>query len=376
MRLVYFSPVFARSYAQRPHFAVQALLQRGVESVLWVDPYPARLPQWQDLRRRRGIHDQGTSLDPRITVLEVPPLPVEPLPYGAWLCRRLFWRSAWRKLAGYAAQGRWILGVGRPGALALMTLRELRPTASFYDAMDDFPEFHRGLSRRAMRRRENALAAEVDLVLASSSFLAGKFRRRGVHVVKVLNGCSPGPLPQRDPDLNPDPVLGYLGCIGPWFDWPLVIQLARQLPWVRVELVGPCLRRPPIDLPSNVRLLAACAQTETAEHLARFSAGLIPFLRNSLTAAVDPIKFYEYRAAGLPVLSTSFGEMAQRGADDGVYFLDRAEELPPVVAQALSRRFSRTETEQFRRDHDWKRRFQHADPFRPLFSPPALAPAA
>jgi hypothetical protein len=141
-------------------------------------------------------------------------------------------------------------------------------------------------------------------------------------------------------------------------------------------LVGPCLRRPPLDLPSNVRLLAACPQTATAEHLARFSAGLIPFLRNSLTAGVDPIKFYEYRAAGLPVLSTTFGEMGLRGRPDGVYFLDRAADLRTVVGQALSHRFSRSETGQFRRDHDWQRRFQHADPFRPLFSPGALAPAA
>jgi glycosyltransferase involved in cell wall biosynthesis len=310
-------------------------------------------------------------------VLEVPSLlPIEPLPYGAWLNRCLFWRSAWRKLARFAAQRPWILGVGRPGTLALMALSELRPTASFYDAMDNFPEFYRGLSRRAMQRYENALTAEVDLVVASSTFLAGKFRRRGLRVVKVLNGCNPAPLPDREPDGKRDPVLGYLGCMGEWFDWPLVVQLAQQLPWVRVELVGPCGEGPPINLPPNVRLLPACAQTETAEHLTRFSAGLIPFQRTALTAAVDPIKFYDYRAAGLPVLSTTFGEMALRGSHDGVYFLDRTEDLQTVVTQALNHRFSRIEIEQFRRDHDWKHRFEHADPFGSLFSPERLAPAA
>jgi glycosyltransferase involved in cell wall biosynthesis len=376
MRLVYFSPVFARSYAQRPHFAVRAWLRRGIQSVLWVNPYPARLPQWQDLRWRRRIHDQGTPLDARITVLDVPSLPVEPLPYGAWLNRRLVWQGAWWKLVRFAAQRPWILGVGRPGALALMALRELRPTASFYDAMDNFPEFHRGLSRRAMQRCENALAAEVDLVVASSTFLAGKFRRRGLRVVKVLNGCSPAPLPDRETDGRRDPVLGYLGCMGQWFDWPLVVRLAQQLPGVRVELVGPCTGSPPAGLPPNVCLLPPCAQTQTAGYLARFGAGLIPFLRNSLTAAVDPIKFYEYRAAGLPVLSTTFGEMALRSAQDGVYFLDRTEDLPSVVNQALSRRFNRIETEQFRREHDWRQRFQDGDPFGSLFSLTTLAPAA
>ena len=102
MRLVYFSPVFAGSYAQRPHFVVQAWLRRGVESVLWVNPHPARLPQWQDLRRRSAAHDQGTPLDPRIATVDVSPWPVDPLPYRQWLGRRLFWRSAWRKLAEFA----------------------------------------------------------------------------------------------------------------------------------------------------------------------------------------------------------------------------------------------------------------------------------
>ena len=58
--------------------------------------------------------------------------------------------------------------------------------------MDNFPEFHRGLSRRAMRRHEDAVAAEVDLVVASSTFLAEKFARRGLRVEKVLNACEAG----------------------------------------------------------------------------------------------------------------------------------------------------------------------------------------
>ena len=46
--------------------------------------------------------------------------------------------------------------------------------------------------------------------------------------------CLPG---SRQP--STDAVLGYLGCIGSWFDWPLVVELAHQLPQARLELVGP-----------------------------------------------------------------------------------------------------------------------------------------
>jgi hypothetical protein len=374
---------------------VRACLEWGAESVLWVNPYPCRLPRWEDLRRPAGQQDQGTRLDPRIGVLGVPALPIEPLPLGTWLNRRLAWRSAWREMERFAAGGPLLLGIGRPSALALAALRQLRPAASFFDAMDNFPEFHRGLSRHAMRRHEDAIADEVDLVMASSTFLAAKFVRRGLRVAKVLNAFEIGkaeggrrkaeetdgrlakespsaapasrtstgdnPSPPSPFPLPPSPcVLGYLGCLGRWFDWPLVIRLAEAMPQSQVELIGPCAAAVPRRLPANVRLLPACNQSEVAGHLARFSAGLIPFRNNALTAGVDPIKYYEYRAAGLPVLSTSFGEMVLRGREDGVYFLDRSHDLAAVVSAALGHRYDAVDTERFRQNNNWSSRFGQA----------------
>jgi glycosyltransferase involved in cell wall biosynthesis len=258
----------------------------------------------------------------------------------------------------FAAGGPWALGIGRPSALALAALCELGCTASFLDAMDNFPEFHRGLSRRAMRRHEDAVAQRVDLVMASSTFLANKFARRGLHVEKVLNAGETRQLGTGVTfPIHQSPVLGYLGCLGHWFDWPLVARLAQAMPEVKIELVGPCVIGPPRHLPPNIRLLPPCKQSEVAGHLARFSAGLIPFRNNALTAGVDPIKFYEYRAAGLPVLSTSFGEMSLRGRDDGVYFLDRASDFATVVSIALGHRYDAAETRRFQEENDWASRF-------------------
>jgi hypothetical protein len=374
MRLLYFSPVTATSYAQRPHYMVRAWLDWGVESVLWVNPYPCRLPRWQDLRRPRGLDDQGTQLDPRVRVLNVPALPIEPLPLGSQLNRRLMWRDAWRAIEKFISAGSFVLGIGRPCALAAMAVEELQPTATFFDATDNFPEFHHGLSRRAMRRHEQAIAAKVDLVIASSTFLAEKFARSRVCVEKILNACdthgasevSAGPRIAAQRDL----ILGYIGCIGRWFDWPLVIRLASAMPNAKMELIGPCVVPPSSQLPENVRLLPPCPHSETSKHLARFSAGLIPFQRNALTAGVDPIKYYEYRAAGLPVLSTMFGEMALRGRDDGVYFLDDPVDVIKAVEAALSHHRDAREMIRFRNENNWTSRFARSDALSALL--PAL----
>ncbi len=365
-RLIYFSPVSAGSYAQRPHFTVQRWLDLGIHEVLWVNPYPVRLPQFRDLGRR-STSDQKTALDSRVSILDVPALPIEPVPGGAWLNRRLLWRSAWRKLARFMAEGQTVVGVGRPGALALAVLRELRPSASFFDAMDNFPEFYEGLSRRSMQYHEDAVAAEVDLIVASSTFLADKFAQRGPRVEKILNACATSRLPTWQPASRNEVVLGYLGCLGPWFDWSLVLRLARQCPAARIELIGPRAVGLPGKLPANIRLFSPCNQLEVGQYLTHFSAGLIPFRKTALTAGVDPIKFYDYRACGLPVLSTRFGEMARRTAADGVYFMDQTDDLSSVVAQALGHADDERGIAQFRHDHDWRRRFEETEAFRSLF---------
>jgi glycosyltransferase involved in cell wall biosynthesis len=369
MRLIYFSPVPASTYAQRPHFTVQAWLELGAESVLWVNPYPCRLPRLGDFKRigRSGV--QGTAIDGRITVLDVPALPIEPLPGGPWLNRRLLWRGVWKKITDFIDERQTtVLGIGRPGALALAALRELQYKSSFYDAMDNFPEFHRGLSRQAARYYVNAIASEADLVLASSSYLAAKFINRGLDVRKVPNAYPMATLPPWQPVVHDNVVLGYLGCVGSWFDWPLVVEIARRLPHARLELIGPMYVSPPRNLPSNIHLFPPCKQSETSVHLARFSAGLIPFRNNALTSGVDPIKYYEYRAAGLPVLSTSFGEMALRNAGDGVYFLDQTNDIASVVEKALQSGCDPATVLRFRRDNDWRERFITASPFGKLLS--------
>ncbi|MBI2824257.1 MAG: glycosyl transferase [Planctomycetia bacterium] len=362
MQLIYFSPVRAASYAQRPHFMVEAWLARRGGDVLWIEPYPCRLPRAGDLARR-ATDDQGTAIDRRVEVIRLPALPIEPLPGGAWVNRALAARSAWRRIQRFAAAGPFVLGIGRPSAFALAALERLRPADSFYDAMDDFPEFHRGLSRRATRRSEDAVAARVGAVIASSTFLVEKFAARGLRVVHVPNGYPMRPLPPWTPRPAGPIVLGYVGCLGAWFDWPLVVRLALARPDAQIELVGPIAARVPRRLPENIRLFPPCSQAQAFAHLRRFSAGLIPFRLTALTAGVDPIKFYECRALGLPVLSTRFGDMAHRGRGEGVFFLDSDGDMAGVVDEALTHRTDAATVARFRAAHDWSRRFEDLPTF-------------
>jgi hypothetical protein len=157
-------------------------------------------------------------------------------------------------------------------------------------------------------------------------------------------------------------VVGYVGTIAHWFDWELVILLAKLHPKMKFRLIGPMYVRSPV-LPHNICLEPPLPHTEALQVMAQFDVGLIPFKRTQLTSSVDPIKYYEYRALGLPVVSSAFGEMALRNKGDSVYLIDRNSDMTSVLGQALANCTSPAGTTQFRKNNSWEQRFDEANIF-------------
>ncbi len=361
MRLVYAAPVPYAGFAQRPHRFVEFFNERSGGRTLWIDPYPGRLPRLADFRR--GASRKYPRVDKAVEVLLPTVLGADPV-MSAPSVRRLVWKSVLKRVHAFTVGTDWILVVGRPHFLALHLLGNTSPRTSCYDAMDDFPEFYGGFSCWLSKRIEGRIARGVDAILVSSRALQDKFARGGFDAELLRNGFTPPPEPTRKTLGNNDggqPVFGYVGTIGSWFDWALLDEMARKLPEVRFDLVGPVVTPPAPGLPANVHLRGEWASEEVPGALCGFTAGLIPFKVNRLTAAVDPIKYYEYRAAGLPVISTSFGEMAVRGSEQAVYLVDRGTDFQGIlgrIGEGLS--VSCDALARFRTEHAWRSRFERS----------------
>jgi hypothetical protein len=359
MKLTYFSPVPWDSYEQRPHYFVRDFLNAGGESVAWINPYPARLPNWRDLTRQ-DLRDPPLILakPPALRVLNPGGLPIDPLPGGPAVNEMFFWRRLLGDLRREESGGSTIVGIGRPTGLAITALRTLAAAWSFYDAMDDFPEFYSGQSRAATARVEAEIAGSVSRIFVSSARLAEKFAGVGPPVTFLPNAFDMSLLqPVRANDAKPVRV-GFVGCIGSWFDWEATVRLATAINPVPVTLVGPIASSPPASLPSNIDLQPPCPQPDAVKWLESFSVGLIPCLRNPLTASMDSIKYYQYRGAGLPVLSTRFGEMAARGDSDDTYFIDDPAGPLAAFERSQTRRLSMDDVLRFRIANDWAERFR------------------
>lgn len=337
MRLIYLSPVPWSSFAQRPHKFVEWFHCVTGGQVLWVDPTPTRFPVFSDFRRLGAQDSQENCTSPAwLKVIQPSALPIEPLPLSG-LVNALMWRKVLEEVDAFSHPQPTLLAIGKPSVLALAVMNRLDAAVSVYDAMDDFPSFYKGLSRLAMRRRERKVIGRVTHILASSTALKLRLGNVRSDVQLVPNGLDACflPAPKIGTRARERKIFGYVGTIGPWFDWKWVINLARMRPLDVVRLTGPMFTPSPYTLPANVEIFPPCTHQDALRAMQDFDVGLIPFKKNDLTASVDPIKYYEYRALGLPVISTDFGEMVFREGEEGTFLSYGLRDVRDLVQSAL-----------------------------------------
>ncbi len=322
MKVVYFSPVSWNSVAQRPHFFVKAAIEYGCSEVLWINPSPSRLPNLQDIMRLTSPNKESSfERDRKIKVLTPKVLPLEPLGKVFDIISSAEFRSLKCKIEEFSDENTFIVS-GKPSRLVKYIVENVQYKKFILDVMDDYPEFYRGISKNSMILMLDLLVKKSDICIFSSNSLADKFAFKAKCSSIIKNACDEtlvealnvirgnGYSLKREPD-HPR-VFGYIGSLANWFDWEAVTRIAARYPSCHVKLIGPRFSAIPEGLPSNISIHPPIEHSRVSSELLTFDFGLIPFKINQLTASVDPVKYYEYCAAGVTVVSSKFGEMSQR----------------------------------------------------------------
>ncbi len=157
---------------------------------------------------------------------------------------------------------------------------------------------------------EADLCRRADLVVTTSETLCQTRARFNPNTYWIPNGAdvehfATPASPAGDLAALRRPIVGFVGGLSEWVDLDLVADLARQRPNWTFVLVGPVgIDTSRVQALPNVRLLGPRPYADLPAYLSAMDVGLIPFKRNEVTFHADPIKAYEYLAAGLPVVAS------------------------------------------------------------------------
>ena len=207
-------------------------------------------------------------------------------------------------------------GLGR--LVTLVHLPFWRPLAQalpgsllVYDCMDHHAGFSTNSDR--MIEEEDALVKRADLVVTTSAGLSETIGRQAPNLV-VRNAAATehfGRQPETLAYVSDRPVVGYLGAVAEWFDTDLIVNAAKRRPGWDFVLVGATAGCDVAEMRrlANVKLVGEVPYDEAAAWVHSFDAALIPFKLNDLTRCTNPVKAYEYLAAGKPVVATALPEV-------------------------------------------------------------------
>jgi glycosyltransferase involved in cell wall biosynthesis len=242
-----------------------------------------------------------------------------------------------------------------PDALAL--LGKLRPRVSAYWTGDE-----------VTLRNEHELLRIVDRVFAISPNALERTKRiAGKRAVAMPMAIDPEPfikaralnvVPEALRTL-PTPLIGYAGAISRRIEWRLLEAVARRGCGTLV-LIGPALDQEAvaglkkITSMRNVKWIGHQDERNAPAHLASLDVGLIPYVRNNFNNGSNPVKFYEYLAAGLPVVSAALP--ALREFAQFAWFGDDPEAFAAAAESAALRNVSseeRKRRQDVARDHSY-----------------------
>lgn len=250
------------------------------------------------------------------------------------------------------------------------------PALKIYYCYDEFLKYP-GFNPADWLEMENNLLDNVDALVVTSRDLEKK-NRQSCPSLYLPHGVDFGHFNQAMNHAEPilrmqsirRPIVGFFGLISEWVDLKLIAALAGKFPDVSFVLIGAS----EINLGAladcpNVHCLGLVPYANLPRYARYFDIAWIPFVANTLTKAVNPLKLLEYYALGLPVLATRLPELEGIGgpirlASTEAEFCESLHDLLDTDLQAESDR-----AVEVAKHNTWEQRVQDLGAFIESLSP-------
>jgi len=333
-----------RSFPSRKQRFARRLAERGYD-VLYVEaPVTwlalARPKQWWKLNAwRSGTHEQGNHM---------------------WTASPLPWLPFFKKYERMADHdsliyyhylqslaGGWTAEPGIILTYLPFVPRALRLLGApvVYDCVDDHSAYPGLLNKATVDRLEARTADIASAVIATNDTIAAKFLSHKDKLSLIQNGV--------DHELFAAPAMTwldtlttlprqrkflYVGAMREWFDVQALGAVAAAYPECAIHCFGEALPvvRDRLASHPNIVFKGTLSQAVIAQEAPRYDVALIPFRESPLTLGVDPLKFYEYVSAGLPVVSSTIHAL-EAFSEDTVRLASTPQEFVAAVQDSIDR---------------------------------------
>ena len=210
-----------------------------------------------------------------------------------------------------------------------------------FDYIDLMHAFRKNpFEKHASRFITKSALRKSDLIISTATRLFEDASKYDKNVVLIPNGVNVTDFEKAAPKKLLHPCVGFVGGFGSWVDFDLVLESARLLPHVTFYLVGDGPQRKSAEAKAkewglnNVLFPGFVAPKNVKDWLAAFDVCLLPFKVNELTAAVSPIKLFEYFSLKKPVVATPTYEV-EKTASEGCLFASSAVEYASEISRLL-----------------------------------------
>ena len=217
-----------------------------------------------------------------------------------------------------------------------------------------------------MKYYNDLLIKKAGVVTASSKSLYENARSKGAKNVHLVgNAVDMEHFKNKPAHIRKDlsglkkPVIGYVGAISDWFDFELIERAAVRFPDFTFLLVGPIqheMIKKSFLLKKNDNIIFTGKKRydELPLFISQFDVAIIPFQINELTNYVNPVKLYEYLAAGKPVVSTALPDIDE--FKEVIYIANDHEEFMQCIINALENKQISDKYIDILRNNNWDKR--------------------
>lgn len=188
-----------------------------------------------------------------------------------------------------------------------------------YDIMDDYLIFQKSiLLRKQLAWLHERIVQKADLVLVSSRELLKLLNTKisKGNILLISNAVDPKlfdhhrnyEIPQPLRSIK-KPIIGFIGYIGNWIDIDLIYETAKEYKNLSFVIIGPVHRGISNYKLDNIHFLGEKKHCQLPSYVYFFDICIIPFVKNSITDKVNPVKLFEFLSMNKPVVARETKEL-------------------------------------------------------------------